>query len=109
MCRAAIHEACKLVKVEMKLCLSDDQLKTISAEAKKRDNGVYVLLKEYGRGVDFKMQKEAKVLVLVNGKFELALSDVQQMAGRGSRAQSTPSASVLVIKHPDATDGESLM
>ena len=98
-----------MVKVEMKLCLSDDQLKTISAEAKKRDNDVYVLLKEYGRGVDFKMQKEAKVLVLVNGKFELALSDVQQMAGRGSRAQSTPSASVLVIKHPDATDGESLM
>lgn len=35
--------------------------------ATKRELGAFLVAREFGRGVDLKMQKDAMVLVIVNG------------------------------------------
>jgi hypothetical protein len=46
-----------------------------------KSNGVFIFPKVYGRGIDFKFQTDAKVLILMNGDLKLTTADVHQMAG----------------------------
>ena len=38
--------------------------------------GVYIISSEFIRGIDFKLQHDAEVIVLVNGELSLDLSDI---------------------------------
>ena len=51
-----------------------------------QSSGVFTFDKGFGRGIDFKLQQDAKVLVLMNGEQKLTTADIGQMAGRGTRA-----------------------
>ena len=63
-----------------------------------RSSGVFTFDKGFGRGIDFKLQQDAKVLVLMNGEKKLTTADIGQMAGRGTRAQTIPCATLIVTK-----------
>ena len=63
-----------------------------------RSSGVFTFDKGFGRGIDFKLQQDAKVLVLMNGEQKLTTADIGQMAGRGTRAQTIPCATLIVTK-----------
>ena len=67
-------------------------------EASGATKGAYLFPKKYGRGIDFKMQTEAKVLILMNGHHKLTTADLNQLAGRGTRSQTVPSATLIAIK-----------
>jgi len=41
-----------------------------------RSSGVFTFDKEFGRGIDFKLQQDAKVLVLMNGEQKLTTADI---------------------------------
>ena len=63
-----------------------------------RSSGVFTFDKGFGRGIDFKLQQDAKVLVLMNGEQKLTTADIGQMAGRGTRPQTIPCATLIVTK-----------
>ena len=82
---------CKPIKDEM-------TLEFTIIEAAQCDTGIYLMPTEFGRGVDFKLQKDAFVIVLMNGSLSLKDSDINQMAGRGNRSQGTPQGHVILCK-----------
>ena len=55
-----------------------DKLSFENAEPKARQSnkGAYLLSTRYGRGFDFKLQKDAKVIIIMNGACELDFADV---------------------------------
>ena len=49
--------------------------------------GVFCIEYNYGCGIDTKFEKNAHVIIVVNGKLtQLTLSDILQLAGRGNRS-----------------------
>ena len=63
-----------------------------------KSSGVFNFYKGLGRGIDFKLKQDAQVLVLMNGEQKLTTADIGQMAGRGTRAQTIPCATLIVTK-----------
>ena len=50
-----------------------------------KTSGVYFVARDFARGFDFKLAKDAYVMI-VSQKEGIALSEIKQMIGRGSRA-----------------------
>ena len=61
-------------------------------------NGVFIVDKAFGRGIDFKFKKEASVLIILNEDIKISWEDAIQMAGRGNRSQGNPTAFLLLVK-----------
>ena len=61
-------------------------------------NGVFIVDKDFGRGIDFKFMKEASVLILLNDDVSISWEDAVQMAGRGNRSQGNPTALLMLTK-----------
>jgi len=40
-----------------------------------KDCGVFIIVIEYGRGVDFKLLNDARVIILLNGDLKMTLSE----------------------------------
>ena len=95
-----IKAACADVRLPVATCFNEDQLATFSKDAGAKSKGVYLFPKKFGRGIDFKLQIDAKVLILMNGDHKLTTADCNQLAGRGNRSQAIPSALLIMIK-PD--------
>jgi len=81
-----IKAACVQARLSLSPCFNDEQLKTFEKAASAKSSGVYLFPKRYGRGIDFKLQVDAKVLVLMNGAHKLTTADINQLAGRGNRS-----------------------
>lgn len=45
-----------------------------------------------------KFQKDADVVVMMNGECKLNTADIEQAAGRGNRSQGQPKATVIMTK-----------
>ena len=93
----AVKTACRsigLIKVEE----DAREMQVAGTGAASSNSGAYILSTRYGRGYDFKLQKDAHVFVLMNGDQLLTLADVKQMAGRGNRSQGTLSATIIMAK-----------
>jgi len=72
----AIQTASQAAKLRVSLCMTEDNLKVISADATQRTDGVYVFPQKFGRGIDFKLMKDAKVLILMKAESKLTTADV---------------------------------
>ena len=72
-------------------------------EVAKKSNGVFIVDKAFGRGIDFKFKKEASVLILLNDDIQICWEDAVQMAGRGNRSQGNPSALLMLAKETKQT------
>ena len=72
-------------------------------EVAKISNGVFIVDKAFGRGIDFKFKKEASVLILLNDDIQICWEDAVQMAGRGNRSQGNPSALLMLAKETKKT------
>jgi hypothetical protein len=83
---AKIKAACDQARLSLSLCFDAMDLKTFEKAASAKSSGVYLFPKKYGRGIDFKLQVDAKVLVLMNGAHKLTTADINQLAGRGNRS-----------------------
>ena len=70
-------------------------------------NGVFIVDKDFGRGIDFKFMKEASVLILLNDDVSISWEDAVQMAGRGNRSQGNPTA-LLMLTKPSSKNAEIL-
>ena len=70
-------------------------------------NGVFIVDKDFGRGIDFKFMKEASVLILLNDDVSISWEDAVQMAGRGNRSQGNPTA-LLMLTKPSLKNAEIL-
>ena len=92
-----IRNLCSVAGIYFEACSDDDTLRVLSNEVGAKSNGVFIFPKVYGRGIDFKFQTDAKVLILMNGDLKLTTADVHQMAGRGTRSQGIPSATIIMI------------
>jgi len=53
-----------------------DTLERTTIEAVNCQNGVFVMPTLFGRGIDFKLLKEAKVVILMGGSLDLNSSDI---------------------------------
>ena len=70
-------------------------------------NGVFIVDKDFGRGINFKLMKEASVLILLNDDVSISWKDAVQMADRGNRSQGNPTALLMLIK-PSSKNAEIL-
>ena len=55
------------------------------------------------------MQTEAKVLILMNGDHKLTTADLNQLAGRGTRSQTIPTATLIAIKPLKGANAQSII
>lgn len=94
---ASIKAICAAAGIYFAPCPDDETLKVLSNEVGSKGSGVFTFPKVYGRGIDFKFKADAKVLILMNGDHKLTTADVHQMAGRGTRSQGIPSATIIMI------------
>ena len=72
----AIREACKSAKLTAKECLVESEIRVLSADATQRKDGVYVFPQKFGRGLDFKLMKDARVLILMKADSKLTEADI---------------------------------
>ena len=93
-----IKAACTEVRLAVATCFNEEQLATFGKDAGAKSKGVYLFPKKFGRGIDFKLKIDAKVLILMNGEHKLTTADCNQLAGRGNRSQAIPSALLIMIK-----------
>ena len=93
-----IKAACTEVRLAVATCFNEEQLATFGKDAGAKSKGVYLFPKKFGRGIDFKLKADAKVLILMNGEHKLTTADCNQLAGRGNRSQAIPSALLIMIK-----------
>ena len=93
-----IKAACAEVRLAVGTCFNEEQLATFGKDAGAKSKGVYLFPKKFGRGIDFKLKIDAKVLILMNGEHKLTTADCNQLAGRGNRSQAIPSALLIMIK-----------
>ena len=70
-----IKAACTEVRLAVATCFNEEQLATFGKDAGAKSKGVYLFPKTYGRGIDFKLQIDAKVLILMNGEYKLTTAD----------------------------------
>jgi hypothetical protein len=59
------------------------------------ESGVFLLGQRFARGIDLKLQKDAVVVICLNGPQTLSMNTTEQMAGRGNRAQGKQIAHVI--------------
>ena len=64
------------------------------------ENGVFLLGYGFSRGIDLKLQKDAVVVICLNGPQTLSMNAAEQMAGRGNRAQGKQIAHVIGFSDP---------
>ena len=64
---------------------------------------------DHGRGIDFKLKKSAKVLIIINGLQKLTMQEAIQIAGRGDRAQGAPNAEIILTKCEKTQDPVALL
>jgi hypothetical protein len=84
--------------------------KNVAAAMRNRDNGVIRITRKFGRGYDLKLTTSAYVIVIANGD-SIKASEVNQMLGRGCRAQGKHQGTVLIMcpAGSDATTAWSLL
>jgi len=93
-----ITKAAQSNKLPVKLFNDEEELLNNTNEIAKMSNGVFIVDKAFGRGIDFKFKKEASVLILLNDDIQISWEDAVQMAGRGNRSQGNPSALLMLAK-----------
>lgn len=71
---------------EFNLIVQDKAARMHMEMQKGRNDGVFVLSREYARGYDLKLNKDAAVLIL-DTEGTLTFTEAKQMIGRASRAQ----------------------
>ena len=91
-----LQEEAKRNQLPFELLLNAKEVKGYLEIAAKKQTGIYIIGKEFGRGVDFKLGQNAIVLILFNGDLKFTKADVTQMAGRGNRQQVTPNATIAL-------------
>jgi len=66
----------KQLGVKLHAIPDGDTLERTNIEAVNCQNGVFVMPTLFGRGIDFKLLKEAKVVILMGGSLDLNSSDI---------------------------------
>lgn len=106
---SGIRAACTEVRLNLGTCFNEEQLATFGKDAGGKSKGVYLFPKKFGRGIDFKLQIDAKVLILMNGEHKLTTADINQLAGRGNRSQAIPSALLIMINSTYEVDAMAII
>lgn len=69
--------------------IEDSQsLREVQEDAGEFEEGIFLIVLLYSRGIDIKLAKDSNVIICANGQsLTFGLSEAQQMGGRGNRAQ----------------------
>ena len=81
-----LESLCKEFNGPFKVIDTDSQAAIDQFTYSNTVKGVFVLKREFGRGLDWKLGKDAEVLILGNDN-TLTSSEAIQMVGRSSRSQ----------------------
>ena len=93
-----IKKIAEIQKLSVTQFNDEEELLNNTNHVAKVANGVFIVDKAFGRGIDFKFKKEASVLILLNDDITISWEDAVQMAGRGNRSQGNPTALLLLAK-----------
>lgn len=85
--------------------IKNDNVSFATTNASDKNQGIFWLKPDCGRGLDFKCGCNAKVLIIITGSTTLTTQDVYQMAGRGNRQQGRPEATCYLYKFNAALNG----
>ena len=80
-----LQSLCKELAGPFKVVDTDDEAMFDQVNYSNSVTGVFVLKRDFGRGLDWKLGKDAEVLILGNDK-TLTNSEAIQMVGRSSRS-----------------------
>lgn len=80
-----LYSVCKNLEGSFKAFNSDEEALRDKLQYSNAVKGVFVPKRDFGRGLDLKLGKDAEVLILGNNH-TLTHSEAIQMVGRGSRS-----------------------
>ena len=68
--------------------IEDSQsLREVQEDAGEFEEGIFLIVLLYSRGIDIKLAKDSNVIICANGQsLTFGFSEAQQMGGRGNRA-----------------------